>query len=106
MFKKFIAAIGTLVLAVGLSVVAVAAPSSAHTGDLNATAVCNTTTGQYDVTYKLTISSTSLAGTTYWRTGTTSFEGTPTSNTGLTSGPVASTGAGVYTLGTISLPGT
>ena len=106
MFKKFIAAIGTLVLAVGLSVVAVAAPSSAHTGDLNATAVCNTTTGQYDVTYKLTISNTSLAGTTYWRTGTTSFEGTPTSNTGLTNGPVASTGAGVYTLGTISLPGT
>ena len=67
--------------------------SSAHTGDLNATAVCNTTTGQYDVTYKLTISNTSLAGTTYWRTGTTSFEGTPTSNTGLTNGPVASTGA-------------
>lgn len=106
MFTKFLAALGAVLLTVGLSVVAVAMPASAHTGDLNATAVCNTTTGNYDVTYTLSISSTSLAGSTYWRTGTTSFEGTPTSNNGMTNGPVASTGAGNYTLGTISVPGT
>lgn len=80
--------------------------ASAHTGDLNATAVCNTTTGEFDVTYKLTTSKTGLDGSTKWRIGNTAFESTPTSNAGMDRGPVASTGSQTVTLGTISVPGT
>lgn len=103
--KKLLSALGALVLGVGLAVAGVSTAAQAHTGDLNASAVCNTTTGEYDVTYVLTISQTGLSGVTNWRTGDHDFNGTPGDNTGL-SGAIVSTGAGDITLGTISVPGT
>jgi len=97
----------TLALAGGLSVVAMAAPASAHTGDLKANAVCNTTTGQYDVTYTLALTQVGngLTGSTKWKVGTTSFTGTPGNANGLDRGPISSAGNTVLTLGTESLPG-
>lgn len=50
MFKKFLATFATLLIATGLSVVAVAAPASAHHTDISATAAC-TTDGGWDVTW-------------------------------------------------------
>jgi hypothetical protein len=94
------------VLLGGGAAIAVPLSASAHTGDLDATAVCNTATGQYDVTYKLTTSQTGLDGATMWKVGDTNFTGTPTSNAGLDRGPVASHGAQTITLGTVSVPGT
>lgn len=97
-------AISAGVLALGLVMLG-GLPAQAHTGDLNATATCETD-GTYTITYTLTTSNTSLAGTTYWRVGDTTFDGIPTSNAGLDRGPVASTGAGTYTLGSVSVAGT
>ncbi|MFF2370245.1 hypothetical protein ACFVS8_06780, partial [Agromyces sp. NPDC058110] len=97
----------TLALAGGLAVVGTAAPASAHTGDLKANAVCNTTTGQYDVTYTLALTQVGngLTGTTKWKVGTTSFTGTPSSANGMDRGPITSSGNTTLTLGTESLPG-
>lgn len=103
--KRALAVCTTALLAIGLAVVG-ATSASAHTGDLNSTAVCNSTTGEYDVTYTLTTSNTALVGSTMWRVGTTTFESTPSSNAGMDRGPVSSTGAQTVTLGTISVPGT
>lgn len=94
----------TLLMLVGIGGLAAAVPASAHTGDLNATAVCQDD-GTYLVTYKLTVSNTSLTGSTMWRIGDTSFDGTPTSNNGMDRGPVATHGAGTYVLGTQVIPG-
>ncbi len=52
MFKKFLATFATLLLAAGLSVVAVAAPASAHHTDITATAAC-TADGGWDITWKV-----------------------------------------------------
>jgi len=107
MLKKVLASVSALALALGM-IALVAGPASAHTGDLSATAVCQTD-GTYKVTYTLTISATSLPGSTKWSIGTTSFAHTPTSNSDLPGtvqpGTVASTGAGAYVLGTKTLPG-
>ncbi|MEO6534152.1 MAG: hypothetical protein ABIO06_11345 [Pseudolysinimonas sp.] len=107
MIKRITAALVAVALGLGLSLVAVSA-AQAHTGDLNATAVCQDN-GTYLVTYKLTISNTSEAGTTKWSIGTSSFAHTPTSNADLPGtvqpGTVASTGAGAYVLGTTTVPG-
>ena len=101
--KTVSALVTALVLSlVGLAVVAL--PASAHTGDLNATAACQTD-GTYLVTYTLTIAKTNLVGETWWKVGTTTFEATPKSNAGLTLGPVASKGAETITLGTKTVPG-
>ena len=85
-----------------------ASPSSAHTGDLKVTAVCNTTTGNYDLTAKLTTSSvpSNVTGSSKWRVGTSTFQGTPTSDAGMDRGPVSSTGNTTVTLGSWTLPGT
>jgi len=106
--RRVLAAIAAFALGAGLAVVGAAAPASAHTGDLLASAVCNTTTGQYDVTYtlKLTNVGSTLTGTTKWRVGTTSFQGTPTNANGMDRGPITSKGNTTLTLGTESLPGT
>jgi hypothetical protein len=102
MLKKTLAgALSVLLVAAGL-VFGLAAPASAHTGDLNASAEC--IDGEYHVTYTLTISNTNLSGTSYWRVGTTSFEGTPGSNAGM-SNSVATAGSNNYVLTTITLPG-
>ncbi len=103
MFKKVLAALAAVLLGVGISLTAVAAPASAHTGDLTAAATC--VNGEYKVTYTLKITQTDLKGTAYWRIGTTSFDGTPTNNTGM-SNSVATNGSGSYVLTTITLPGT
>ena len=50
MLKKFLATAATVLLAVGLSVVAVAAPASAHHTDLSAKAAC-TSDGGWDITW-------------------------------------------------------
>lgn len=98
--------IATLTLATALvAAPLVATPASAHTGDMNVTAVCNEVTGQYDFTAKLTISQTGLTGSTRWEVGTSAFEGTPTNANGMNSDPIVSTGATTLTLTTFSLPG-
>jgi len=103
MLRKILASVSILLLAFGLTS-AVGAAASAHTGDLNASAVCQPD-GTYLVTYKLTTANTNLNGSTMWRVGTTSFQSTPTSASGMDRGPVLSSGSQTITLGTISLPG-
>jgi hypothetical protein len=83
----------------------VTAGASAHTGDLDVSYQCDTSTGEYVGTATLTISQTGLAGSSKWRVGTTSFQGTPNSDSGMDRGPVASSGAGTITLGTFRIPG-
>lgn len=101
-----------LAVPVGFSGMAVAAgavldDASAHTGDLNVTVTCNQQTGQYDETATLTLSQvpSGETGSTMWRVGSSSFEGTPTSASGMDKGPVSSDGNVTITLGTWSLPG-
>ncbi len=101
--NKIGAGLVALLVAGGVGV-AVAPAASAHTGDLNVSYTCDTTTGEYVGTAELTISQTGLAGVTNWKVGTTNFEGTPSSDAGL-SGALPSTGAGKITLGTFRLPG-
>jgi hypothetical protein len=106
-FRKIGAAITAAAL-VGMGVIGLASSASAHTGDLNATAVCNSDTGKYEVTYTLTISNTSLNGSTKWSVGSTTFAHTPTSNSdlpGTVQGTKTSSGSGTITLGTISVDG-
>lgn len=102
--RKFIAGAAVAVFA-ALGVGLTAQSASAHTGDLSVTAVCNTQTGQYDFTAKLTTANTGLPGTTAWRVGTPNFEGTPTNANGM-QGAIQTTGAQTITLTTFSLPGT
>lgn len=102
-FRKTLATLGVAVL-VGLGL-SVPVSASAHTGDLSVTAVCNTATGQYDLTAKLTTANTGLPGTSAWRVGSPSFEGTPKNANGM-SGAIPTTGAQTVTLTTFSLPGT
>lgn len=96
------------ILAVCLTVAGItfvgAAPASAHTGDLKVTAVCNTATGQYDLTAKLEITQSNLSGKYRWRVGTTTFDGTPNNGNGM-GAEVSFPGPGTYTLTTFSLPG-
>lgn len=82
--------------------------ASAHTGNLNGQAVCNPQTGQYDITYMLTLSNVGAetTGVTHWGVGSNTFTGTPTDATGLTEGPHDSTGNTTFSLGTYSVPGT
>ena len=54
MFKKLLATAATLLLAAGLSVVAVAAPASATHPAVAGTVACNPTTGQWDITWRVT----------------------------------------------------
>jgi hypothetical protein len=103
--KKILSALAALILGVGLAGTA-AMSASAHTGDLDVTAACNTQTGQYDLTATLTISQTGLAGDSAWWVGNGTFAGTPSSAPGTINGTVHSTGAGTITLGTFSIPGT
>jgi hypothetical protein len=104
MLKKILAGVSAMALSLGM-IALVAGPAAAHTGDLNVVAVCNTDTGNYDFTATLVISQTNEVGATMWKVGNGNFAGTPTSNAGLTNGPVASTGAMTITLTTFSLPG-
>ena len=89
--------------------------ASAHTGNLPVTAKCNTATGEYDFTAKLALANVpdNKTGTTKWRIGTSSFEGTPNSDANMNRGPISTTGNATVTLvGTgggdvkFSLPGT
>lgn len=101
--NKIGAGLAALLVAGGIGVAAAPA-ASAHTGDLNVSYTCDTTTGEYVGTAELTISQTGLAGVTNWKVGTTNFEGTPSSDAGL-SGALPSTGAGKITLGQFRIPG-
>lgn len=105
--KRMAALVGAGALAAGGLVALTALPAAAHTGDLHASAVCNTETGQYDVTYTLTLSSVpnGLTGSTMWRVGGSGFDGTPSSASGMDRGPVASAGNETLVLGTESIPG-
>ncbi|MFF2275105.1 hypothetical protein ACFVTR_04430, partial [Agromyces sp. NPDC058126] len=105
--RRFAAAVAALALGAGLAVVGIAAPASAHTGDLKASAVCNVETGEYDVTYTLKLSNVpdGKTGTTMWEVGTSKFEDTPTSADGMDRGPLTSKGNTTLELGTESLPG-
>ena len=106
-FRRIAAILTSLALGAGIAVVGVAAPASAHTGDLKASAVCNTETGKYDVTYTLTLSNvpSGKTGTTKWRVGTTEFDGTPKNANGMDRGPISTTGNKTITLGTEQLAG-
>ncbi|WP_022888473.1 hypothetical protein [Agromyces italicus] len=105
--RRLAAAVTALVLGGGLALVGVAAPASAHTGDLTAKAECNVETGEYDVTYTLKLSNVpdGKSGTTNWRVGTSRLESTPRSADGMDRGPLSSTGNATLKLGTESLPG-
>ncbi|GAA2075722.1 hypothetical protein GCM10009840_07240 [Pseudolysinimonas kribbensis] len=104
--KKFLAGATTALLALGL-VSLVAAPASAHTGDLDVTAVCNTQTHQYDFTAKLKIAQTSLNGSTHYKVGTSTFDHTPKQSDPTFSGAaiVSTNNPSTITLTTFSLPG-
>lgn len=102
--NRYIAGVAVAALA-ALGAGLTAQSASAHTGDLSVTAVCNTATGQYDVTAKLTTANTGLAGTTAWRVGTGNFDGTPSNANGM-QGAIPSTGAQTLTLTSFTLPGT
>jgi len=54
MFRKFLAVVGTAVLALGLSALAVAAPASATQPTVTGVVSCNTTTGNFDITWRVT----------------------------------------------------
>uniref|UniRef100_UPI00058C0AC7 hypothetical protein n=1 Tax=Agromyces subbeticus TaxID=293890 RepID=UPI00058C0AC7 len=105
--RRIAAILTSLTLGAGLALVGVAAPASAHTGDLKASAVCNTVTGEYDVTYTLKLSSVpnGKSGTTKWRVGDADFDGTPGNATGMDRGPITTTGNATITLGTEHLAG-
>lgn len=104
--KKIIASAAAALLVAGGIVAAIAAPASAHTGDLNVSYTCDATTGEYVGTATLDISRTDLVGATSWRVGTEAFQGTPSSTAGMDRGPVGSNGSGTITLGTFRIPGT
>lgn len=103
MKKRYILAL-PVALAFAVAPAAVV-PATAHTGDLEVTAVCNAQTGKYDFTVNLTVNRTSLNGSAVWRVGTGDFQGTPRSADGMDRGPVETTGSGKFSLGTFSLPG-
>ncbi|UTX51021.1 hypothetical protein KI440_02330 [Candidatus Saccharibacteria bacterium TM7i] len=107
--RKFIAL--ALLSALVTSFFVVSGPVSgaeAHTGDITATAACNAGTGEYDVTYTLTLRNTPPGQTasTMWRIGSQNFQGTPNSAAGMDKGPISSAGNGQVVLGSHSLPGT
>lgn len=103
--KKVLSSIATVALAAGLTV-GIVAPASAHTGDMNVQAVCNTATGQYDFTATLTVSrSGDKAGVIAARVGSEKFDGTPRNDKGMDF-VTAIHGDGVYELPGFSLPGT
>ncbi|WP_235825360.1 InlB B-repeat-containing protein [Agromyces badenianii] len=106
-FRRIAAILTSLALGAGLALVGVAAPASAHTGDLKATVECDTASGLYNVTYTLKLSNVSSGntGTTKWRVGRTSFEGTPKNANGMDRGPITTTGNKTIVLGTDTLPG-
>lgn len=88
-----------------LSIFATATAASAHAGLLNATYTCQAD-GTYKATYSLTLTKAdNLTASTMWRIGTAKFESTPTSNSGMTNGPVASKGNETIALGSQTLPG-
>jgi hypothetical protein len=104
-----------VLLLTGVLTVLTGTSASAHTGNLPVTAKCNTTTGEYDFTAKLTLANVpdNKTGTTKWRIGTSAFEGTPNSDANMNRGPISTTGNATVTLvGTgsgdvkFSLPGT
>lgn len=96
----------TMLLAGGL-VAATTVASDAHTDDIKVTAECNTTTGEYDFAAVMTTSNvpSNVTGSTMWRIGTSSFDGTPTSASGMNKGPVSTTGNMTVTLGTWTMSG-
>ena len=53
MFRKLLALIGTVTLALGLAAVAVAAPASATHPTVTGTAACNPATGSFDITWRV-----------------------------------------------------
>ncbi|CAN5167903.1 hypothetical protein BH11ACT4_BH11ACT4_09180 [soil metagenome] len=63
MFRKILAALGTAVLALGISAVAVAAPASATHPTAVGTASCDTTTGTFGITWRVS-GDTGYAGET------------------------------------------
>lgn len=75
MFKRFIAGLTAIVLSLGM-VALTASPASAHAGNITASAVCNPTTKQYDVTYTLSWSNIpdGVSAPISTRTGSTSFQ--------------------------------
>lgn len=105
--RRIASAVTAVALGMGLALVGVAAPASAHTGDLDVTAECNTVTGEYDVTYTLTLSNvpSGKTGTTHWRVGTTRFDRTPTNANGMDRGPITTDGNTTIELGTEQLSG-
>ena len=82
--------------------------ANAHTGDMKAVAVCNETTGEYDVSYYLALNKVpgEMEAKTVWRVGAEKFEGTPRNGGGMDRGPVGSHGNATVLLGGQSIPGT
>ncbi|MGC4175643.1 hypothetical protein [Demequina sp.] len=73
MLRKLLATMSVLLLSFGITSV-VAGPAAAHAGNMTVSAVCNTDTGMYDVTYTLKwTNSPSNGGTGHYRLGENSF---------------------------------
>lgn len=104
----------TLVLLLGLAFVfgALLVPKAdatqyrKHTGDLTVEYTC-LDNGSYQGTVTLTTTAVpdGVSGTTKWRVGNETFDGTPTNDTGLDRGPVDSTGNTTVMLGVFMIPG-
>lgn len=104
--KRILSTMLSLVV-VALSLGILSSPAQAHTGDLDVTAVCNTETGMYDLTAKLTTKNAAgKTGSTKWKIGNSNFTGTPSNANGMDKVPIPSSGNTTFVLGTWSIPGT
>ena len=108
--RNYSARVGAAMVGAGVLTALMLTPvaENAHTGDMKAVAVCNETTGEYDVSYYLALSKVpgEMEAKTVWRVGAEKFEGTPKNSAGMDRGPVGSTGNTTVVLGSQSIPGT
>lgn len=103
--KKLI--VGLVAVAALVTTLVVGGPvekTAAHTGDLHVVAVCNTTTGLYEVEATLDIKQTNLKGTANYRVGNERFDGTPRNANNMPDS-IAVDGSKTYPLTSFTLPG-
>lgn len=108
--RNYSARVGAVMVGAGVLTALLVTPvaANAHTGDMKAVAVCNESTGEYDVSYYLALNKVpgEMEAKTVWRVGADKFEGTPRNGDGMDRGPVGSHGNATVLLGGQSIPGT
>jgi len=107
MFKRIVAAAVAVALGAALSLVGATA-AQAHTADFNVTAVCNTTTGNYDLTGHLTLANVpaGVSGHVVYHVGTQSFSNNWNGSTFTFEGDAGTHGNGTFAFALPSIPGT